>query len=599
MPLLAASLTTILAFMPLMLAPGAPGEYTRSISLVIGIALAISWVVALTILLLICVWFMKAGTMQDEDTIYDRGYYNAYRALMRFAIRFRWLVILFAIGSLGFGGWLFQFTDKTFFPASERTQLQVIVELPVGANTEATQNAVDRITRWVMDAETNPEVTNVVAYVASGGPRFYLALQPPDGFPNVAYMIVNVKESPNVFELRDRLRNWALTAVPEARVTPKEMSMGPAEAGLIEYRISGDDEQVMEVAAEHLMSALRSAPDTVAIKNDWENPTVSLQVIVNQNAARRAGVTSEDIANALNTQLAGSEITDFRVEDVSIPVVLRAQGDQRTNIDRVRTLNIGVSGNVPVPLLQVAQFDGSIAYSRIQRRDLQRVMTVSGKSNSLTAAALDGAIADAVAEAEASLPIGYRLEKGGELEDSAEAQGNLFANLPLAFALMVLVLIWQFDSFKKPLIILLTIPLVITGVAGGLLIFPGANFSFMGILGFLALAGIVINNAIVLLDRIEIEMAAGRTAIDAVVEAGVRRLRPIVMTTCTTALGLAPIIIARDVLFYDLAVVIGGGLLVGTVLTLVVCPCLYAIFYRLPYRSDPGPPAGAPAAMAA
>ena len=214
-------------------------------------------------------------------------------------------------------------------------------------------------------------------------------------------------------------------------------------------------------------------------------------------------------------------------------------------------------------------------------------MTVSGKSASLTAVELDAFVARTVAEVEASLPPGYALEKGGELEGSAEAQGNLFANLPLAFALMVLVLIWQFDSFRKPVIILLTIPLVITGVAAGLLIFPGANFSFMGILGFLALAGIVINNAIVLLDRIDIELAAGREPFDAVVEAGVRRLRPIIMTTCTTALGLAPIILARDVLFYDLAVVIAGGLLVGTILTLIIAPCLYAVFFRLPHSAAP------------
>ncbi|MEL7471161.1 MAG: efflux RND transporter permease subunit [Pseudomonadota bacterium] len=586
MPLLAASLTTIFAFMPLMLAPGASGEYTRSISLVIGIALAISWVIALTVLLMICVWFMKGGEAKDEDAEYDRGYYHAYRGFMRWAIRFRWLVLPVAASSLFFGAWLFQFTDKTFFPASERTQLQVIVELPVGSNTEATLDVVQRITRFLDDDQTNPEVVNIVSYIASGGPRFYLALDPPDGYPNVAYMIVNVAQSPDVVALRDRLRDWALAAVPEARVSPKEMSMGPSEAGLVEYRIIGTDDTVLAGAADQLMAALRSAPDTFAIKNDWENPTVSLQVLVDQNAARRANVTSEDIANALNTQLAGSEVTDFRVEDVSIPVVLRAQGDQRTNIDRVRTLNIGVVDGAPVPLLQVAQFDGKISYSRVQRRDLQRVMTVSGKSTTLTAAALDAEVADTLAELAERMPAGYSIEKGGEIEGSSDAQGNLFANLPLAFALMVLVLIWQFDSFKKPIIILLTIPLVITGVSAGLLIFPGANFSFMGILGLLALAGIVINNAIVLLDRIEIELAAGREAFDAVVEAGVRRLRPIIMTTCTTALGLAPIILSRDVLFYDLAVVIAGGLLVGTVLTLVVCPCLYAVFFRLPFRSS-------------
>ncbi len=581
LPLLAASLTTILAFMPLMLAPGSAGEYTRSISLVIAIALAISWVVALTILLLVCVWFVQAGAAQDENAAYDRWYYNGYRAMLQGAIQFRWPVLAAAIAFLIFGGWLFQFVGKTFFPASERTQLQVIVELPAGANTTATVGAVDRITAWLLRDDYNPEVQDVVGYIASGGPRFYLALAPVDGYPNNAYLIVNVKRSGDVVTVRDRLRRWALAAIPEARVTPKEMSMGPSESGLVEFRVIGQDSAVLTQAAEELMKALRAVPDTSGIKTDWENPTVALQVIVDQNAARRAGISSQDIAYALNTQLAGDTVTDLRVDDVTIPVVLRAQGEQRTNIDRVRTLNVGVIGNAAVPLLQVARFDGKVSYTRVKRRDLRRVMTVSGKSTTLTARQLDAAVAGAVAEIEANLPPGYAIEKGGEIEGSAEAQGNLFASLPLAFALIVLVLIWQFDSLRKPLIVLLTIPLAITGVSAGLLIFPGANFSFMGILGFLALCGIVINNAIVLLDRIETELAAGRTAFDAVIEAGVRRLRPIVMTTCTTALGLAPIIFSRDVLFYDLAVVIAGGLIVGTVLTLFIAPCLYAVFYRV------------------
>ena len=585
MPLLAASLTTILAFMPLMLAPGAAGEYTRSISLVIAIALAISWVVALTLLMLFCIWFMKPGKQaEDEDSTYDRSYYHAYRGLLGAALRWRWLVLPAAVGFLIFGGWLFQFAGKTFFPASERTQLQVIVELPVGANSNATLAAVDRLNAWLLDKQANPEVTNTVAYVASGGPRFYLALDPVDGFPNLAYILVNVQESVDVVPLREKVTAYGLRAMPEARVTPKPMSMGPSEAGLVEFRISGTDAIRMADAAEGIMAALRTAPGATGIKSDWENPTVALQVIVDQNAARRAGISSEDIANALNNQLAGVEITDYRVGDVTIPVVLRAQGDQRTNIDRVRTLNIAVAGGTPVPLLQVASFDGRPNYSRIKRRDLRRVMTVSGKSTVMTAAALDQFVAEDVEAIRASLPLGYTIEKGGEIEGSADAQGALFQSLPMAIALMFLVLIWQFDSFRKPIIILLTIPLTLTGVSASLLIFPGANFSFMGILGFLALAGIVINNAIVLLDRIEIEIAAGRAAFDAIVEAGVRRLRPIVMTTCTTALGLAPIIIARDVLFYDLAVVIAGGLVVGTVLTLIVAPCLYAAFFRVRSR---------------
>jgi multidrug efflux pump subunit AcrB len=252
LPLLAASATTILAFMPLMLAPGAAGEYTRSIALVITIAL--SWVAALTILLLMCVWFMKAGEPRDEGAAYRKWYYDAYRGTLRGAIRFRWVVLLGAVGFLVFGGWMFQFVGKTFFPASERTQLQVIVELPVGANTMATTETVDHITQWLSRDAVNPEVDDVVGYIASGGPRFYLSLAPVDGYPNNTYLIVNVKQSQDVVTVRERLKAWALVAVPEARVTPKEMSMGPSESGLVEFRLIGQDSAILsEVIAGGLI----------------------------------------------------------------------------------------------------------------------------------------------------------------------------------------------------------------------------------------------------------------------------------------------------------------------------------------------------------
>ena len=577
LPLLTASLTTIFAFMPLMLAPGGAGEYTRSISLVIAISLIVSWIVALTLLILFCVWFMKPGPVKEQT--YDQWYYRGYRGLIGWAVRFRLLVLPAAVAFLALGVWMMNFVDKTFFPASERTQLQVIVELPVGANAYATEATVARLTDWLLDEDANPTVTGVASYIASGGPRFYLGLSPIDGFPNLAYMLVNVAASDAVIPLRDQVRRYALTEIPEARVTPKEMSMGPSEVGLIEYRLVGQDASVLNDAAQKIMAKMRGAPQATSIKSDWENPTVSLSVVVDQNAARRAGVTSQDIANALNSQLAGATVTDYRVGDISIPVVIRATGDQRTNIDRVRTLNIAVAGSSPVPLLQVARFEGDPGYSRIKRRNLQRVMTVSGKSSELTAGQFDQFLSETLAEVEAGFPAGYRIEKGGELEGSAEAQENLAANMPLAFSLIILILVWQFNSFRNPLIILLTIPLVITGVSASLMIFPGASLSFMGILGLLALSGIIINNAIVLIDRINLDLAEGATRREAITEAAVKRLRPIIMTTCTTALGLAPIILARDVLFYDLAVVIAGGLIVGTILTLVVVPCLYAVIW--------------------
>lgn len=580
-PLLSASLTTIFAFLPLMLAPGGAGEYTRSISLVIAIALLVSWVVALTALILFCVWFLKAPKDSlDEQTAYDRWYYRAYRSLLRTLVKFRWLTVPLAFSTLFLGVWLFQFVNNAFFPNSERTQLQIIVELPIGANTYATQDVVKRLTDWIKDEQENPEVTNVVAYIAGGGPRFYLSLEPMDGTSNSAYLLANVKNSKDVAVLQAKVKNFALNNLPEARVTPKAMSMGPSEAGLVEYRIYGPDENQLKEYAAQIIQAMRDTPGSRNIKDSWDNPVVTVKVIIDQEAARRAGISSEDIANALDNQLVGVAVTDYRVGDLSIPVVLRSQGDQRTNLDRLRTINVSVAGNYPVPLLQVASFDGEVVYSQIKRENLERVVTVSGANNVLSASAFDKKLSGVVNKLIESFPAAYRIEKGGELEGSADAQAALGKNVPLAFVLMLLVLIWQFDSIKKTIMVLLTIPLVLTGVAGALIIMPGANFSFMGTLGFLALAGIVINNAIVLIDRIEIERERGKKIVDAVIEAGVKRLQPIIMTTCTTIFGLMPIILSKDVLFYDLAVVMGGGLLIGTLLSLIVTPCLYAIFFR-------------------
>jgi multidrug efflux pump subunit AcrB len=290
-------------------------------------------------------------------------------------------------------------------------------------------------------------------------------------------------------------------------------------------------------------------------------------------------VTSADVADALNSQLAGAKISDYRLGDISIPVIARAKGEARKNLDRLRTLTIPRPNGQPVPLLQIAQLDGAPNYARIKRRDIERVVTVSVVSGEMSAAAFNDAMGDTLAALEASFPPGYRIELGGEVEGSSDANERLASNFPIALALMVLTLIWQFNSFIRPALILAVIPLTVTGFGLTLAIAPGANFGFMAILGVLALAGIVVNNAIILIDRIDVERARRDTIAEAIVEAGVRRLRPIVMTTCTTALGLAPIIIARDVLFYDLALVIAGGLLIGTLLTLIVIPCLYAIVF--------------------
>jgi len=593
-PLLAASLTTVFAFMPLMLMPGAAGEYTRSISLVVAISLLVSWMVALTALALVCAWLLRRGEPVDEEHAYSGRSFELYRRVMRFLMRWRWATAAAAFSTIAIGIVLFGGISKTFFPASERTQLQIIVELPVGQNAYATRDVVLRLQTWLDDKTQNPEVVDSVGYVGTGGPRFYLALSPIDGFPDRGYFLVNVREPGDVSPLAERVRAFAAANIPEARITPEKMSLGPGKAGEIKYRIYGPAISELSAATERLKSAMRVIPGVRDVKDDWENPAIAVRVVIDQEAARRAGVTSAQVADALNAQLSGVQISDYRLGDLSIPVIARAKGEARKNIDRLRTLNIARVDGAPIPLLQVAHLEGAPQFSRIKRQDLERVVSVSAIHATETAAGFSALLQPEIEKLQRELPPGYRVEQGGEVEESAEANEKLSSNMPLAFAFMVLTLIWQFNSFVRTGLVLAVIPLTITGVALALTIAPGANFGFMAILGFLALVGIVINNAIILIERIDEEMERRDDVIEAVVEAGVRRLRPIIMTTCTTALGLAPIILAKDVLFYDLALVIAGGLLFGTLLTLIVIPCLYAIVYGRRSRS----PASAPAVEA-
>lgn len=580
MPLLSSSLTTVFAFMPLMLADSTAGEYTRSISLVIAISLLGSWVMAVTAMPLFCYWFLKPGKLIDDNHYETQPFYRIYRTILDKILSFRFaflgLVLLMLFGGLS----LFSYVPKVFFPASERTQLQILVDAPVGSNSYLTLAAVRPLQNWLLDKTKNPEVKNHIAYVAGGGPRFYLGLDPNDADPFRAFLVVNVKEPGDILPLLEKVRNFANRSMPEVRVTPKPMSLGPGEAGLVEYRVVGQDAQVLKSLSDQIIAGIRDIPGSRNIKDDWENPTVKIIVDIDQARARRAGVTSEQVANALNASLAGSTVSGYREGDQTIPVILREKGLARQNIDRLRTLNIGVENGNPIPLLQIATFRGQPEYSLMQRRDLERTVTISAVNKNMTAAELDAALTPLLNKIETELKPGYQIEKGGELESSAKAQGSLFAYMPLAFALIILVLVAQFDSFKRPLIILLTIPLVITGVSLTLFIAPNANFGFMAILGLLALAGIVINNAIVLIDRIEGERNEGVAVREAILNASVTRLKPILMTTATTVFGLLPIILARDVLFYDLALVISGGMIAGTVLTLGVVPVLYSLFFR-------------------
>jgi len=376
-----------------------------------------------------------------------------------------------------------------------------------------------------------------------------------------------------------RTRNYILDYLPEVRGEAKKMWMGASEAGLFELRIIGTDALELRQKADQMVQRIKDVPGTLVSKQNWENPILKLDIEIDQARASKVGVTSEDVANALNTYYSGSAVTDYREGDKIIPIILRSGDTGRGTLTGLQDLTVYSSTTGEwIPLGQITDIKGKWETARIKRRDQERTITVTAKHKTMAAAELYDLLLPDLNDLD--MKAGHRWEVGGEVESQAEANEKLFENLPICLALIVVLLVWQFNSFRRPIIILLTIPLILIGATIGLLVMNGL-FGFMVILGFFSLAGIIINNGIVLIDRIDSEREGGGPAYDALVAACLARLQPILVTSLTTVLGLLPLIISQEPLFYAMASAMAFGLAVGTVLTLAVVPALYAIFFNI------------------
>lgn len=582
-PLLTASLTTILAFLPMMLSDSTAGEFTRSLSQVIIIVLLGSWFLAMYVTPVLCYWFMRVATTDEaESDPYGGAFYQGYRRLLEGVIRWRLVFITAMIAAFVLAGFGFQNIVKQFFPATDRNQFLIYVDLPAGSAISQTERVIRRLSAWLAEAPENADILSNAAYVGHGGPRFVLSLAPVDPDPHRGFLVVNLHDPDDVPANIRRVRHHLLANFPEIRAQVKQMWLGPGESGLVQFRLVGPDAEEINRMADAVTRGLRAIPGTVDIKDDWENKVHKIKVIVDQAQARRAGITSEQIANSLSAFFDGIAVTDYREGDTIIPITIRADEDSRDRLSGLLEINIpSPDPEVSVPILQIARFAHAWQYGVIQRRNQERVVTVQAKHQTLQAGQLLAAMRPVLDGLDPA--PGHRMEIGGELENASEAQATLFAAAPLSGMLILLLLVWQFNSFRRPLIILLTIPLSLIGAVVGLLV-TQSLFGFMAILGLFSLAGIIINNGIVLIDRIETERQAGTEAREAVIAAAIRRLRPILMTTLTTVLGLMPLIFFGGPLWFAMANVIAFGLLVGTVLTLAVVPVLYTLFFGIPAR---------------
>lgn len=590
-PLLSSSLTTILVFTPLMLAQHEAGEYTRSISLVILITLTASWILAMTITPTLCHMFIKDQHREDEtDSSWSPGLFGRiekkYSDLLLLILQHqrKFVAAMFLI--LPLGVLLLASTPAKFFPDSDRAQVLIYVNLPAGVTTRTTEARIKGMMRVINDKEVYPGLGDAAAYVGFGGPRFVLSLAPIDPAQHVGFIVVNAESRESMNAAIPRLRRDFRDRFQDVEARVSGMFLGPSDPNVIQVQVKGPDAAHIQEKSKELEKILKSVPGSIDVWSNWYNPVTRLDVQVDQQQALAAGVTSSDVSRALARYVSGAPVSEYRDFDEVYPIVSRAVAGERGDPSRLASVAVFPTGStLSVPLGQVANIEPIHGFSQIQRENLIRTVTVEARNLYTSPEDMAPLISDQLEAFKQSLKAGHTAEFDGIVTDSADGKAALFANFPLCIALAILLLVAQFNGFKRPTIVLLTIPLVIIGVGMGLQIMR-ADFGFLVILGLFALAGIIVNNGIVLIDRIDIERRSGRLEdYQAVIVACSRRLRPIFVTTITTIVGLLPLIIGGDVLFYGMASIMAFGLAIGTLLTLGVAPALYCIFFGIRPKS--------------
>lgn len=578
LPLLTSTLTTVLAFAPILIAEGTTGEYTRSLAQVLSISLLISWVLSLTVVPLLAVRFISINKKKDKPFILLPAYQQFVGKVLKFPKAFLGSVA----GIFVFSLIVVSLVPVEMFATSSRSEVLVYLDEPAGYNVHQTTKATQKLTHWLMDEEENPEVSYVSSYIGSGGPRFFLSISPSDPAPNRSFIIVNTHSAAEAKTMLSKIKRYSASSMPTARVKPQLIARGTVPPGVVQLRFSGPDADVLYELALKAEHALASIPGAIDVSNNWQNKTKRYRVDIDQAKVRRAGITYQSISKALNGVFTGAKVTEIRRGDTLIPVIVKLKNDplnakEASNLlDNVKISTSSKMGEY-VLLSQVATIKMVPQFGSIARRNMEKNITVGGRHSVMKAPELQAAWDEKIQDIYNNLPAGYRIELGGELEGFEDSAGTLFITLPLFFGLIFCLLVAQFSSFRKTGIVVLTIPLAFSGGFFGLYI-TGANFDFIGALGFLSLAGIIINNAIVLIDKITAEQKAGLSKRTAIYSASLNRLRPILITTVTTILALIPLMLMEETLFYSMASVIIFGLAIGTIMTLGAVPALCLLF---------------------
>ncbi len=580
-PLLAASGTTVAAFGSIAMAKGGAAEFTYSLFAVVMLALLGSWLLSMTIIPMLCVYFLKP---LKKDTLIGRfltrladPYERLLRFVLRWPIAYPLLILLLTVVA----GWGFKFIPNIFFPPNERGQFVVDFELPLGKNVIETEAQITRLENWLFE-EYGDEVKSVSSWIGNGGPRWYLSLSPEQANPNYGMLnILTKSEDPAVVSSYiDAVNDYAKIAFPDARVSAKALENGPPVGDAIQIRLSGKDIGILYQLEESIAAELKKVKGSSDIRDDWGAWTKQVSIRPDPVRSARLGLTTSTIADAVSLQYSGNTVSKYREGEDSIPIVLRTREDFRNNLDRIGDLPVFGPKGGAVPLRQVADVKVEFQPGSVLRRDTLRTMTIKAKARGRFASEVLADVRPLIAGLLKSpdWPDGYKVEYAGQVAESAEAQQNMAAGMPIPMAILSLILIAQFNSLRRFSIIVITLPPMLIGVVPGLLL-TGSSFGFMTMLGMIALLGIIVNNAILLIDETNVQLESGKELIQAVVDAARSRLRPILMTTATTIIGLMPLAFSGGGMWTSMAWAMIFGLAFATALTLLLCPALFALFF--------------------
>jgi len=599
-PMLTGTLVTAAGFLPIATAASSTGEYTRSLFQVVTIALCVSWVAAVlfipwlgdkmlpdlhdahlrpTLMQRLRQRFGGAPAAPAGEAAHDpyaSAFYRRLRGWLDVCLRHRWLVIGATVLAFAASIALFRFVPQQFFPDSVRPELMVDLELAEGSSLRATDAQAKKLEALL---KSRKGIDNFVAYVGTGSPRFYLPLDQQLPAANFSQFVVLAKD----MDAREATRRWLIEEVapqfPEIQFRVTRLENGPPVGYPVQLRVSGEDIGQVQAIARRVADKVRVNASVTNVNLDWSEPSKVVRLRIDQDRARALGVSSAQLAHFLSGSLSGLPVSTYREDNELIEILLRGTADERARPDLLGSLAVPTP-NGSVPLAQIATLDYGFEDGIIWHRDRLPTVTVRAdlRTDALTPPTVVAQILPTLDDIRASLPEGYLLETGGTVEDSARGQNSIKAGMPLFVLVVTALLMLQLRSFPRTALVLLTAPLGLIGVVAALLLFR-VPFGFVAMLGTIALAGMVMRNSVILVDQIQQDIDAGHDRWHAIVDATVRRFRPIVLTALAAILAMIPL--SRSAFYGSMAVAIMGGLTVATLLTLFFLPALYAAWFRV------------------